>query len=113
MTDTHPHLNMDALVELKQVMGEEFALLISTFESDSAVRIESIREAVVAEDPDAIRRAAHSFKGSASNMGAIALTEHCRRLEEKGRNGELKGCAELLEQIIAEYRQVQVALGDL
>lgn len=113
MADVGQHLDLDALKELQQVMGDEFSLLIDTFTSDSVVRIEGIIEAVQSKDPESIRRAAHSFKGSASNMGAIVLTEHCRALEELGHNGETEGSEDLQQKIIDEYEEVKKALSSI
>lgn len=100
------HVDAGVLAELHQVMGEEFPSLLETFARDSEMRIELIREAVDTGDPDAVRRTAHSFKGSAGNMGARRLTRLCRALEELGRNGKLSGGHELLGEIELEYRQV-------
>lgn len=110
MTEVVVHLDKGALDELKRLMGDEFSLLIDTFESDSALRIEAIAEAVASGNADEIRRAAHSFKGSAGNMGAVALTEHCRRLEDLANSGSIEGAETLLQQITAEYTQVKAAL---
>ena len=100
------HVDTGVLAELHQVMGDEFPSLLETFARDSEMRIELIRQAVVSEDVDAVRRAAHSFKGSAGNMGARRLTRLCRALEELGRNGEISGGYELLGEIEVEYQQV-------
>ena len=107
------HLDTVALNELKQIMGDEFSTLIETFENDSVIRIQSIKDAVAGGNPDDIRRAAHSFKGSASNMGATALADLCRTMEERGHNGSAEGCDQLLEQIVTEYAHVQAALAQL
>lgn len=107
------HVDLEVLKELRQVMGEDFQSLIETFERDSEMRIDAIREAVATADPDAIRRTAHSFKGSASNMGAPRLTRLCRALEELGRNGQSAGGVELLGQIETEYRNVLKAMADI
>ncbi len=107
------NLDLDALNELKQVMGDEFPLLIDTFVNDSVVRIETIREAVVSGDPEAIRRTAHSFKGSASNMGAPVLTEHCRKLEELGNSGQVEGSLAVFDALVIEYESVHIALQAL
>lgn len=107
------HLDLDALNELKQVMGDDFSLLVDTFTNDSVARIESISEAIASGEPDAIRRSAHSFKGSSGNMGAPRLTELCRLLEELGHNGQVEGSHELMEQIVEEYEQVKQALSQI
>ena len=107
------HLDYDALNGLKEVMADEFSLLIDTFISDSDLRIETIKEAVNACDPEAIRRTSHSLKGSASNMGAVQLTNLCRQLEDMGHKGKHEGADEILKDVISEYYAVRVALKDL
>ncbi len=110
MADADRHLDVAALQELKQIMGDEFSTLIQTFENDSVIRIQAIREAVAGGDPDDIRRAAHSFKGSASNMGAIELANLCRTMEEVGHSGSNEGCEDLQQRIETEYEAVKSAL---
>lgn len=107
------HLDLAALQELKAVMGDEFSLLVETFENDSVLRIDAMTVAVNSGEPEAIRRAAHNFKGSASNMAAPALAELCRAMEELGRNGRSDGSEQLLQQVIQEFAKVKQALGSL
>ncbi len=113
MTQSKQHLDFDTLNELKVVMGDEFSLLIDTFKNDSIVRVQAIKDAVASVDPEEIRRAAHSFKGSASNMGATELTRLCRELEDLGRSGQVEGSQNLLEQITTEYECVESLLKGL
>ena len=107
------HLDMESLNGLREVMGDEFSQLIDTFISDSDVRIETICEAVNSADPEAIRRTAHSLKGSASNMGATQLTQLCRNLEDLGHDGKSEGSEAIYQQINAEYAAVRDALKAL
>lgn len=111
MTGDSQHLDLEALNELKLIMGEEFPLLIETFKNDSLMRIQSIKDAVASGDPEEIRRAAHSFKGSASNMGAILLTKLCRVMEDRGYSGCADGYELILEQIVDEFDKVQDAMA--
>lgn len=113
MTSNGKHLDADALRELKQVMGDDFSLLIDTFLNDSQVRLKAIDDAISAGDSDALRRGAHSFKGSASNMAAPLLAELCKELEELGREGEVSGAPDLFEQVKREYHVVLEALQQL
>lgn len=101
------HLDGAALQELRTVMGSEFPLLVQTFIKDSGERVESIRRACAAADADALRRAAHSFKGSSGNMGALQLSELCRQLEELGRDGSTAGAPLLAERLAAEFDAVR------
>lgn len=111
--DGEQHLNLEALTELQAVMGDDFTLLVETFTSDSTQRIAAIIEAISVGDADAIRRAAHSFKGSAGNMAATRLAELCRQLEELGHSSSVQGCLALQERIIEEYECVRTSLGSL
>ncbi len=111
--DAERHLNLEALAELRTVMGEEFSLLVETFASDSVQRIAAIKDAVSAGDAENIRRAAHSFKGSAGNMAAIRLAEFCRQMEELGYAGKVRECVALQDSIVEEYECVKASLASL
>lgn len=107
------HLDQAATQELRNIMGNEFALLVQTFIRDSAQRIEAIRTGVTGGDVDGMRRAAHSFKGSAANMGAPRLADLCRALEELGRSGETNGAYPLIDELVVEYGAVERELTAL
>lgn len=107
------HLDFDALDELKDVMGDEFSLLIDTFIDDSTIRIETIKVAIKSGEAEAIRRTAHSFKGSAGNMGAVRLTGFCRSLEDLGSEGQTEGAEAIFDDLVKEYKQVKQSLNQL
>jgi HPt (histidine-containing phosphotransfer) domain-containing protein len=111
MTDATEHLDLDTIKELKIIMGDEYSLLLETFINDSVIRINTVAEAVAAQDPDAIRRAAHGLKGSAGNMGAVRLSLICKSLEELGASG-IVGAKLLLEELQNEYQLVSLALSE-
>lgn len=85
------HLDQNVLASLLDVMGEEYPVLLDTFLVDSDERQRHIHEALAAADPQALRLAAHSFKGSCSNMGAPMLAGLCKQLEEAARRELLDG----------------------
>ena len=111
MTDATEHLDLDTIKELKIIMGDEYSLLLETFINDSVIRINTVAEAVAAQNPDAIRRTAHSLKGSAGNMGAVRLSLICKSLEELGASGIVQGASLLLEEMQNEYQLVSRALS--
>ncbi len=106
MTETQT-IDEAALSELREIMGDDFKLLIDTFIGDSKLRLLSIKNAIQAGDPDALRVAAHSFKGSALNLSAGNLTELCKKLEQMGRNNEMSQALEVLKHTEEEYRAVE------
>ena len=101
------HLDDDALRELEVVMGDDFVTLLQTFATDSAARIAAIQQTAAAADSEALRRAAHSFKGSSGNMGAHLLSELCRQIEDFARDGAVAPCMPLIAELSDEFARVQ------
>lgn len=101
------HLDYTVLESLKEVMEDDFILLLETFIQDSNERIEKLQALVASDDKDAIRRAAHSFKGSCSNVGAAQLTFLCSDLEKKALAGNLSELQNDLSAIKQEFAQVR------
>ncbi len=105
---SEPHLDEPALRALQEVMEDDYLLLLDTFLLDSAERLGLLRQGLAQGDAQALRLAAHSFKGSCSNMGAPQLAALCRSLEEQARRGQLEGVDSLLEQIERELAIVRI-----
>ncbi|WP_417513822.1 Hpt domain-containing protein [Marinobacter sp.] len=108
-----PHLDEEALAELRDVMEDEFEMLIQTYLGDSKERIDSLKGAVMAGDSDAFIKTAHSFKGSCINIGAPRLGELCRKAEKVGQNESLAEAPPVLEEIDEEFQRVTEAFGAL
>lgn len=107
MVNAADHLDLESLAELKDVMEEDFGLLIETFIEDSAMRIASLHSALSGDDAEALRQAAHSFKGSCANIGATQLAGHCKVMEDLGHEGVTTGAANILAEAESEYAIVK------
>jgi HPt (histidine-containing phosphotransfer) domain-containing protein len=57
------------------------AELLLLFQSDTESRLAELRTAAASGDRRRVRAQAHSLKGSAAQVGAVALTDSCRELE--------------------------------
>ncbi|MGI1677438.1 MAG: Hpt domain-containing protein [Cellvibrionaceae bacterium] len=110
MTD---HISMTTLAMLKDVMGDGFSELITMYITDSQARIDALNTAYSAQDCDAVRREAHSLKGSSGNIGAGIMSELTKDVEQKGRDENLDGVSELITQIEAEYKALTVTLNEM
>lgn len=104
------HLDSTVLAALQDVMEDEYPVLLDTFLADSEERMRLLRLAEQAADGQGLRLAAHSFKGSCSNMGASLLAGLCKQLEEVGRRELLAEAPELIEQIEREFAIVRILL---
>lgn len=98
------HLDRDVLSTLKEVMEEGYLELLDTFLNDSEARLRVLHEA---RDAEKLSATAHSFKGSSSNMGAVALAGLCQQLEERARRPPLYGIEDLISRIDREFLEVQ------
>ncbi len=102
-----PHLDEEALAELRDVMEDEFDILIQTYISDSRERIQALHQALSNNDPDAFSKTAHSFKGSSINIGASLLGDLCMRAEKAGREGRLGDARALVPDLETEFLTVR------
>ncbi|GLK91582.1 Hpt domain-containing protein [Pseudomonas turukhanskensis] len=105
------HLDSAVLAGLQDIMEAEYPLLLDTFIADSEERLRLLHEALANSDAHELRLAAHSFKGSCSNMGAPALALLCKQLEDDSRNADvLVEAPAVLEQIEREFAIVRILL---
>jgi len=100
-------IDTEILDTLKEVMEDDFQVLIDTFLSDTVVRIDSLRAALTETDADLLRRSAHSLKGSCSNIGVQQLAVLCAQMEEKGFEEDFTGTEQILADIEQEYSLVR------
>jgi HPt (histidine-containing phosphotransfer) domain-containing protein len=102
---TQTHMDAAVLEALQDVMEADYPLLLETFVSDSQTRLAQMGEA--ARDAEALAQAAHSLKGSSSNMGALRLAELCRDLEARAKDMSAAQTDRLLAEIGLEMDTVQ------
>ncbi|WP_077531638.1 Hpt domain-containing protein [Vreelandella utahensis] len=107
----HQHIDHDALAELRDVMEDEFVILVNTFLQDADDRLEQLRAGAASEDAEEVRKMAHSFKGSCINIGAPELADRCRTAEQRGRDGDLSDIDACISAIEAELGAVRQALA--
>jgi HPt (histidine-containing phosphotransfer) domain-containing protein len=107
---TLAHLDPAVITALRDIMGEDYPLLVDTYLKDSQERLTRLLQAV---DPQAVRDGAHSFKGSSSNMGAALLAQLCCDLEHLPLDAPVPEVSALLEQISTEFIRVREAFSAL
>src|SRR5690606_24223802 len=108
-----PHLDDAILSTLKDIMGDDFYHLIETFIKDTDERIRHLHAAFAAGESDSIRRAAHSLKGSSSNIGAAQLAKLCEAIEAKAQANESEVLPEQLAALELEFKQTRPLLQDM
>lgn len=107
MADTN--VDRQALSILRDVMEEGYPELLDTFLADSESRLGDLQKTA---DAKVLSEIAHSFKGSASNMGAVRLAELCQELESDAKHKSPSEIARLVAEISGEFADVRPVYED-
>jgi signal transduction histidine kinase/DNA-binding response OmpR family regulator len=89
------------------------ARFIEVFNRDAPRLVAQMNEAARAGDAEALRRAAHTLKSNSAAVGAAALSERCREIEQFARGGDIASSIELLACAEDELGQVVAALANM
>ncbi|MEG4201003.1 response regulator [Microcoleus sp. Pol12A5] len=86
------------------------SLLANCYLEESLKLLQAMKLAIAQGDTQALKRAAHTLKGSSANLSAAPLAQLCGRLEVMSTSGELDRASTLLAQIEGEYDRVKNTL---
>jgi len=75
--------------------------------------LSAVQDAVAKRDTAALKRAAHSLKGSLSTFAARDATEAALRLEDLARAGKLEGAEDAYRLLVAQVERLKQALESL
>ncbi|HEX5364847.1 MAG TPA: response regulator, partial [Gallionella sp.] len=84
--------------------------MLAKFIPSQGQSVQSIRDALAADDRKTAERLAHSLKGIAATVGAAALAESAERLEQALRTEDSKAYPELLEIAASELRLAEASI---
>lgn len=111
MSEQLPDIDTAALDALRELMQDDFPLLLETFLADANLRLSQLSGALHREDLEAFRQAAHSFKGSCGNMGALALENACLDAERAALQGDLAAAKAIYLNILTCSNRLQTQLS--
>lgn len=86
--------------------------IVGDYLEDAPERLQAIQSAIATQDAEALRQAAHSFRSSSANLGAVTLSLLCKDLENLAGAGITEVPAEQLVQVKVEYEKVKTALNE-
>ncbi len=94
------------LSRLREAFEDDDAGIIELLEmalGTGTKHVERLKSALSDGDVTSVARAAHGIKGSASNIGAVAVTRVSAEIEDRARNGRLDGVTELAAELEGAY----------
>ena len=111
---TEPAIDMAVIAGIRELRepGEPDPLadLIDLFLQDTPLRVAKMQAAIAQSDASALASAAHSLKGSSSNLGARRLSNLCLGLERLAKAGSLPEAQTLFPQLTEEFGRVCAVL---
>lgn len=87
--------------------------IIELFKEDSVRQLAAIREAIDKKQADALRRAAHTLKGTCGNLGAPEAAATALELEKLAAAGDLSHAQESLRSLEEQIQRASKLLDDL
>ena len=87
--------------------------IVGIFLEDTPKRIAELDQSLAGDDPLRFTRAAHSVKGSSSNLGAMALRAVAERLEQQSKQSGLTGLEPMLAELKDEFARADAALRQI
>ncbi len=110
-----PILDAETLATLRQaqIPGEPDFIgeLVDALVIEAPDLLGRMDRALATGDAVMLRRAAHSLKSAAGNLGARRLRDMCEALELMGSSGDVGGAETLVVRARHEYDQALVALN--
>lgn len=97
--------------ELGPAAGAVLPQLLQVMRRDVPLSLERAREALAAEDAEALANAAHSIKSSSSNLGLDRLCVPASAAEAAGRAGDLATAGVQLEALAGAVSEELDALA--
>ena len=103
---------LESLRELDALSAKPgfFKKLVNLYLETSPNYVVQIREAIAANDCEALKLAAHTLKGASANLGALQFADDCHVLEAMGRDETLAGAEQSLAKLVKSYEIVKTNL---
>ena len=112
-----PTLDPEPLAAIRRLglkTGEDLVgQMLEIYRGETPQRIDTMRRALTDRDTATLAKAAHSLAGSAVYLGAYAMAELCRELEELADQADLEGCETRLRAVEEEQERVLHRLRSL
>ncbi|MBP7141447.1 MAG: Hpt domain-containing protein [Opitutaceae bacterium] len=115
-SSSEPIIDAEAIENLRAINPDDSSFLkeiIGIFIEDTPARIAELRTTMANGDVDGFSRAAHSIKGSSSNLGAARLRSLAEHLEHDSKSQPLANFAQGITELEATFAATKSELEQL
>ena len=106
-------LDPTALADMLTMVGDDpefVSEIVDTYLADAPDQLGGMAAAAAAGDLVTLGRHAHTLKGNSRNVGAVALAEIAREVEEASRSGQIGDAPDRIASAAVEFERVRAAL---
>ena len=97
-----------SLRDLSEPGGDDPVIeLVNMYLSDAPARVKTIQDSAQKADFEGLMQAAHTLKGSSSNLGAKRLAAYCADLESLAHDKDEDGCRQQAIVVSQEFGLVK------
>jgi len=100
-------------VELADRLDHDFELFIELAElffEDSQSLLQKVKCSIDENDPDSLRKSAHTLKGAVSNFSATSAYDAAYELEMAGKENRLSDAPGLYDKLVEEIDNVTIEM---
>jgi len=107
---------MSTAIDFKDLMerlGDEELIeeIVPEFLDPQSKYIDIITAAIDSGEASAIASSAHALKGASASIGALALSESAKLLEDMGKSNDISSAQDLLKRVVAHFDEVETLLN--
>ena len=108
-----PAIDRSIFDELLEVMGSEFAGLVTVYLEDTPKNIKILAQSAQRGQVEGMIAPAHSLKSTSANLGAIVLSDLAKKIEHGARSGTLTDPISDARNVINEFERASESLKAL
>jgi len=109
MSESTVLLDEEQISNLKELFGEGFEGIVSTYFEDFESKSQALDAALKSKDFDVVLKLAHSLKGSSLNMGATGLANVCFQVEMASKSSNFQRIEQQNLELQKLYPQTKAA----
>jgi len=107
-------IDLPTFEALQEAMGVDFLPeLVQAYFEETPQLLSKLQAALVKQDCEAFRLAAHSIKSTSNSFGALQLGALAKELEMMGREARLEGASGKVDSLVKGYEVVHQTLEEL
>jgi signal transduction histidine kinase/response regulator RpfG family c-di-GMP phosphodiesterase len=97
-------LNVKALAEIKEFMGEETDDLLNLFQQETPGMMDKLKSLYSDVDFEQIRQLAHTLKSTGANIGATGFSHFCKKMEAAAIAEDTEEVKDNITKVVKSYQ---------